>query len=130
MTLADWAVALADVMPFVTEIRRRLHRHPEVGGEEIWTRALLEETLHGFGLETQRFEDTCCIMTTIEGTRPGKCVAIRADIDGLPIQEETACPSPLKFPDACTPAVTMRTWRWRWVRQNIWPATGKSLRAW
>ncbi len=98
MTLADWAVALADVMPFVTEIRRRLHRHPEVGGEEVWTRALLEETLHGFGLETQRFEDTCCIMTTIEGTRPGKCVAIRADIDGLPIQEETGLPFASEIP--------------------------------
>ena len=98
MKLADWEKELAEVMPFVKEVRRKLHRHPEVGGEEIWTREFLEETLHGFGLETTRFEDTCCVMTIIEGARPGKCVAIRADIDALPIQEETGLPFASEIP--------------------------------
>ena len=36
MKLADWEQELAEVMPFVKEVRRKLHRHPEVGGEEIY----------------------------------------------------------------------------------------------
>ena len=98
MKLADWEKELAEVMPFVKEVRRKLHRHPEVGGEERWTREFLEETLHGFGLKTTRFEDTCCVMTIIAGTRPGKCIAIRADIDALPIQEETGLPFASEIP--------------------------------
>lgn len=109
MKLADWEKELAEVMPFVKEVCRKLHRHPEVGGEERWTREFLEETLHGFGLKTTRFEDTCCVMTIIEGTRPGKCVAIRADIDALPIQEETGLPFASEIPGRMHALRTRRT---------------------
>ena len=45
MNLKAWEQELAAVMPFVLEARRDLHRHPEVGGEEQWTRAYLEKAL-------------------------------------------------------------------------------------
>ncbi len=41
---------LAAVMPFVLEVRRDLHCHPEVGGEEQWTREYLEKALQDIGI--------------------------------------------------------------------------------
>ena len=89
MNLKAWEQELAAVMPFVLEARRDLHRHPEVGGEEQWTRAYLEKALQDMGIPTQRFEGTCGVMAQVEGMRPGPCLGIRADIDGLPVEEET-----------------------------------------
>lgn len=82
MNLKAWEQELATVMPFVLEARRDLHRHPEVGGEEQWTRAYLEKALQDMGIPTQRFEGTCGVMAQVEGMRPGPCLGIRADIDG------------------------------------------------
>lgn len=92
MNMADWEKELSDIMPFVLEERRRLHQHPEVGGQEQWTRAELIRVLEDMGLTVTTFEDTCCLMTSIQGAAPGKCLAIRADIDGLPMAEETGLP--------------------------------------
>lgn len=98
MNLKAWEQELAAVMPFVLEARRDLHRHPEVGGEEQWTRAYLEKALQGMGIPTQRFEGTCGVMAQVEGMRPGPCLGIRADIDGLPVEEETGLPFASEIP--------------------------------
>lgn len=98
MNLQAWERELAAVMPFVIEVRRQLHRHPEVGGKEQWTRAYLERTLADMGLDSQRFEGTCGLAACIEGARPGPCLAIRADMDGMPIQEETGLPFASELP--------------------------------
>ena len=98
MNLEAWGRELAEVMPFVQEARRELHRHPEVGGKEQWTRAYLEKALRGMGLPTQRFEGTCGLMAWIDGARPGPCLAIRADMDGLPVEEATGLPFASQIP--------------------------------
>ena len=67
MNMKAWEQELAAVMPFVLEARRDLHRHPEVGGEEQWTRAYLEKALQDMGIPTQRFEGTCGVMAQMEG---------------------------------------------------------------
>ena len=69
-------------------IRERIHRHPEMGNHEFMTAALVEETLHGLGIETQRVMETG-VVGTLTGGRPGKTAALRADIDALPVTETT-----------------------------------------
>ena len=69
--------------------RRHLHRHPEPSYEERETARFIAETLHGIGgLEIERPSDTSVVARLRTG-RPGRTLAIRADIDALPIQEES-----------------------------------------
>ncbi|MEK3724663.1 M20 family metallopeptidase [Paenibacillus sp. FSL H8-0034] len=72
----------------VIEWRRHLHRNPELSFQEFKTAEFVEETLRGFGgLEISRPTPTS-VLARLIGPRPGKVLAIRADMDALPIQEE------------------------------------------
>jgi amidohydrolase len=69
--------------------RRHLHANPELSFEEVETSRYVEETLRSFdGLELSRPTPTS-VVASLRGSRPGKVLALRADIDALPIQEET-----------------------------------------
>lgn len=73
--------------------RRHLHAHPELSFEEHRTAAFVEEKLRSFGIETHRPTETS-VVGTIHGTQelPDgglRCIALRADIDALPVQEES-----------------------------------------
>jgi len=68
--------------------RRHLHRHPEVSFSEHETSAWVAETLEGFGLAVERPTETS-VVARLRGSTPGPTVALRADIDALPIQEES-----------------------------------------
>lgn len=76
---------------WIQSLRRQIHRHPEHGNQEFETAALIAETLTGLGLQPRRLLDTA-VVCDIEGAAPGKTVALRADMDALPIQEETGLP--------------------------------------
>ncbi len=91
MNLADWQEALKDIMPQVIEMRRELHHHPERSGEEAWTQAYIEEKLTALGLEIHTFQDCHAVMGIIRNGE-GPCVAIRADMDALPVTEKTGLP--------------------------------------
>lgn len=68
--------------------RRHLHKHPELSFEEEKTAQFVYDTLASFGnLELSRPTKTSVMARLISG-RPGKTIAIRADMDALPIQEE------------------------------------------
>ncbi len=68
--------------------RRHLHQNPEVSFHEENTAQFIFDTLHSFGnLEISRPTKTS-VMARLIGTQPGKTLAIRADMDALPIQEE------------------------------------------
>lgn len=72
----------------VIEWRRHLHRNPELSFQEQKTAQFIYETLESFGnLELSRPTETS-VMARLIGSKPGKVLAIRADIDALPIQEE------------------------------------------
>lgn len=71
--------------------RRTLHAMPELGHEEYKTADFLEAELRKMGLEPKRILPTG-IIADIQGSKPGRRVMIRADIDGLPIQEESDYP--------------------------------------
>ena len=69
-------------------IREEIHRHPELGNQEFRTANLIEKTLHNLGIETKRATETA-IVGTLRGGKPGSTVALRADMDALPLTEES-----------------------------------------
>lgn len=71
--------------------RRHLHQHPEPSFQEENTSRFVQEHLNALGnLEVSRPTKTS-VLGCLKGGKPGKTVALRADIDALPIQEETGC---------------------------------------
>lgn len=70
-------------------LRRRLHRRPELGFEEHETAALVEAFLRGLGLAPERIAGTG-VVAVVEGARPGRSVMLRADLDGLPVDEQNS----------------------------------------
>ncbi len=72
--------------------RRHLHANPELSFAEHETSAFVEHTLRSFGgLEIERPAGTA-VVARLHGSRPGKVVVLRADIDALPILEENDLP--------------------------------------
>ncbi|MFC3800211.1 amidohydrolase [Cohnella sp. GCM10012308] len=74
------------------DIRRRLHANPELSGEEYETTAAIREWLGREGVRIADYPLKTGLVAEIGGLREGPIVALRADIDALPIQEETGLP--------------------------------------
>jgi amidohydrolase len=72
----------------VVELRRSIHRHPELGFEETETAALIERELDSLGIEHRRAAKTG-VVARIDGGAAGRVVALRADMDALPIGERS-----------------------------------------
>ena len=70
-------------------LRRQIHRRPELAFEEHETAALVAETLREIGIEPTTGVARTGVVAHVEGGRPGPTVALRADIDALPIHEAT-----------------------------------------
>ena len=84
----DLAAAVAEAMPRLVALRRDLHQHPELSFQEHRTASVVAERLHAAGLAVQEGVGRTGVVGLLEGERPGPTVAIRADVDALPIQEE------------------------------------------
>jgi len=87
----DLKAEIKAVEPEVVEIRRDIHRHPEMGKEEFRTAELVERHLGECGIRTQRLYNTG-VLGILEGSKPGKTLLLRADMDALPVQEEADVP--------------------------------------
>ncbi|HET9503487.1 MAG TPA: amidohydrolase [Hymenobacter sp.] len=72
--------------------RRDLHQHPELGNEETRTAALIAAQLKRLGLEVKTGVARTGVVGILKGGRPGRVVALRADMDGLPLTEATGLP--------------------------------------
>ena len=70
--------------------RRTLHSNPEVGTELPKTKVFVMNKLREFGYEPEEICESG-IVATIEGPKPGKTFLLRADMDALPMSEETKC---------------------------------------
>ena len=81
--------AARTILPEVIALRRRLHRVPEVGLELPRTQALVLDAVRGLGLEPVAGVTVGSVVATIEGAGPGPTILLRADMDGLPLTEET-----------------------------------------
>ncbi|MDC3423401.1 M20 family metallopeptidase [Aquibacillus sp. 3ASR75-11] len=68
--------------------RRKLHQHPEIGLEEFETSKFVQEQLKGLGLEDVQVIAKTGVVGLLKGEEPGPTVALRADMDALPIQDE------------------------------------------
>ena len=78
--------------------RHHLHRHPERSLEETATSAYIADVLRAHGIEPLRTSLETGVVARIAGGKPGPTVALRADIDALPVQEESAFPEPSENP--------------------------------
>lgn len=80
---------LVRVLPEVVEIRHHLHQNPELGNQEFETAALVAERLEKLGLEIREGVAITGVVGVLKGDRPGPVVAVRADMDALPVVEDT-----------------------------------------
>ncbi len=82
----------AEVEPQVIAWRRDIHRHPELSNREFRTAALVADELERLGLEVRREIAHTGVVGLLRGGLPGPTVALRADMDALPVREETGLP--------------------------------------
>ena len=97
MNREAWLKSVEPLMPGLLEIRRHLHRYPEVSGEEHATHAFLRACLEPLGVELQDFPGCESLMATLRNG-DGPCIAIRADMDALPVREATGLPFASEHP--------------------------------
>ena len=79
-----------ELLKKVCQIRKEIHACPETGNHEYYTADLIERVLKENGIETKRYLDTAVVGILHLG-KGGKTVALRADIDALPVEEKTGC---------------------------------------
>jgi amidohydrolase len=87
---AEIRAAAERIRPAVVAVRRDLHAHPELSNREERTGHLVAERLRGLGLEVRYPVAKTGVVGILRGGRPGGVVALRADIDALPIEETNA----------------------------------------
>jgi len=80
------------IEPRLVEIRRDIHAHPELAFEETRTAGIVAAELARLGIPYRTGVGRTGVLGTIEGGRPGPTLAIRADMDALPIHEQTGLP--------------------------------------
>ncbi|MCK2237588.1 MULTISPECIES: M20 family metallopeptidase [unclassified Crossiella] len=78
-----------DLQPRTVALRRRIHRHPEQGLRLPTTQAAVLAELADLPLSTHTGESTTSVVGVLEGGRPGRTVLLRADMDALPLTEDT-----------------------------------------
>jgi amidohydrolase len=76
----------------VVEWRRDIHEHPELGLSEVRTAKLVADHLRSLGIEVQTGVGVTGVVGVLKGGRPGPVVALRADMDALPVTEQTDLP--------------------------------------
>lgn len=81
-----------EVNPKVVSWRRDIHEHPELGMQETRTAALVAAHLRALGMEVRTGVGGTGVVGILKGGRPGKVVALRADMDGLPVTEMVDLP--------------------------------------
>ncbi|MBC1441053.1 M20 family metallopeptidase [Listeria innocua] len=83
----------------ITQIRRHLHEHPELSFHETETAKYIQDFYKGKDVEVAtEVGNGHAVVVTIKGGKPGKTIALRADFDALPIEEQTDLPFKSKNP--------------------------------
>jgi len=85
----DLVAAARAIQDNVVAIRRRIHLQPEIGLDLPKTQAVIVEELGKIGLEGRRGKALSSVVAVIEGDRPGRTILLRADMDALPVHEDT-----------------------------------------
>lgn len=80
------------VLPAITAVRHHLHQFPELSNREFATAATVADHLRTLGLDVQERVAHTGVVGILRGGRPGPVVAVRADMDALPVTEDTPYP--------------------------------------
>lgn len=86
--MQDLLERIEELYDELVSLRRDFHQHPELGFEEHRTAGVIEQYLRDLGLDPQRITRTG-VVALIEGQSPGPVLMLRADMDALPMEEET-----------------------------------------
>ncbi len=78
--------------PAIVEARQRIHQNPELGNREFRTAELVARHLRALGMEVRTGVAHTGVVGVLRGGRPGPVVAVRADMDALPVTEDTPYP--------------------------------------
>ncbi|WP_099157325.1 M20 family metallopeptidase [Virgibacillus ndiopensis] len=84
--------AIDELYPEMVETRRYLHQHPELSFQETETAKFIADYYEKLGIPYQANVGGNGVIATLKGGKPGKTIALRADFDALPIQEENEVP--------------------------------------
>jgi amidohydrolase len=93
-----WTPAARRVLPAMRAWRMAFHQEPELSLHEEHTRDKVIAALEEMNIPFQKYDGTAGVVGIIGSDRPGPVVALRADMDGLPITEQTGLPFESKFP--------------------------------
>lgn len=85
-------LAVSAALPGAVEMRRHIHANPELSNREFETAKLVAAHLEGLGFEVRTGVAHTGVIGVLEGGRPGPVVAVRADMDALPVKEATGFP--------------------------------------
>jgi amidohydrolase len=92
----DWLARInaeaAKVEPQIVEIRHDIHQHPELSNREERTSALVAAYLRKLGLDVKTGVAHYGVVAILKGGKPGPVIAVRADMDALPVTEQTSLP--------------------------------------
>lgn len=105
-TTPDETVSLPDIPdlirsyhPDLIAIRHDLHAHPEIGFEEVRTSGIVADKLSSWGIEVHRHIGKTGVVGRLQGRHPGnRSIGLRADMDALPMPEETGVPYASIYP--------------------------------
>ena len=86
------AQMIEPLLPRMTAVRRDLHEHPELSNREVRTSKLVADELKKLGLDVRAGIAHTGVVAILKGGRPGPKLAIRADMDALPVTEEVDLP--------------------------------------
>ena len=89
---ATVAALAGKVEPKVIAWRRDFHEHPELGNRETRTAGIIAKHLQDLGMEVKTGVGVTGVVGILKGGKPGPVVALRADMDGLPVTERTPVP--------------------------------------
>ena len=86
--MIDFLSEAQQIAPELTALRHAFHMEPELGNHEFNTASRIEAALNGWDIPTRRLLDTA-VAGRLDGALPGPTVALRADMDALPLTEAT-----------------------------------------
>jgi len=87
--MADFISEAQSLFEYTRSLRRDFHAHPELGFHEVRTSGIVAQELNKLGLEFNTGIAGTGVVALLEGAKPGPVILVRADMDALPILEET-----------------------------------------
>ena len=96
MTKSQWEKKIESLVESnekeIIEFRRDFHMYPDLSGEEERTSGIVADYLVKQGIEVQRCQENYGVIGRLKGGKPGPVIALRADMDALPMEEKSGLP--------------------------------------